>query len=91
MGMMLRSRETPAETAKALILEKEAIELEITAQQEILRANSADMTTPLVDSEGFPRADIDVWQVRTARVRLIELRNDLKAIMDRIASALQDV
>ena len=29
------------------------------------------MTTPLVDNEGFPRSDIDVYQVRTVRQKVI--------------------
>lgn len=91
MGMMLHSRETPADKAKALIAQKETIEAEISVQQEILKSHSANMNTPLVDSEGFPRADIDVWAIRTARVRLIELRNDLSAVMEQITIALQNV
>lgn len=29
------------------------------------------MDDPLVDSEGFPRSDIDVYAVRTARHRIL--------------------
>ena len=61
---------------------KDAIEAEMEAQLSILQSNAVTIDTPLVDSEGFPRADIDVWAVRHARVRIIELRNDLKALMD---------
>ncbi|GAA6061353.1 hypothetical protein JCM10212_004834 [Sporobolomyces blumeae] len=44
----------------------------------ILRLNNnSTMHTPLVDPEGFPRSDIDVASVRTARVKIIRLRNDL--------------
>ncbi len=32
------------------------------------------MTGPLVDAEGFPRSDIDVYAVRTARNRIIRER-----------------
>ena len=49
------------------------------------------MSTPLVDAEGFPRADIDIWAVRHARVRVIELQNYISAIVERIKGALQDV
>ncbi|KAN0087627.1 26S proteasome non-ATPase regulatory subunit 9 [Tylopilus felleus] len=49
------------------------------------------MTTPLVDSEGFPRADLDVYAIRSARARIIQLRNDLKYTMDEIEKALQKV
>lgn len=43
--------------------------------------NNCTMETPLVDREGFPRADIDVAGVRTARVQIIRLRNDLKDVL----------
>jgi hypothetical protein len=46
-----------------------------------LPQNNCTMDTPLVDPEGFPRADIDVAGVRTARVHIIRLRNDLRALL----------
>jgi len=49
------------------------------------------MQTPLVDAEGFPRADMDIYAVRNARVRIIELRNDLKDITDAIGKALEGI
>ena len=33
--------------------------------------NNTDMTQSLVDDEGFPRNDIDVYQVRTVRHKII--------------------
>ncbi len=39
------------------------------------------MRGQLVDSEGFPRGDIDVYSVRSARQRVLCLRNDHKHIM----------
>jgi len=74
-----------------LMDERDRIEAQIEHQLSVLRMNDSTMQTPLVDSEGFPRADIDIVSVRTARVRVIELRNDLKAIMDQIALALQGI
>ena len=62
---------------------RDAIEAEMEAQLSILQSNSVNMDTPLVDHEGFPRDDIDIWAVRHARVRIIELRNDHKALMDK--------
>ena len=49
------------------------------------------MSTPLVDADGFPRSDIDLWAVRKARVRIIELRNDMKDIMNELGKTLEDV
>ncbi|KIP08075.1 hypothetical protein PHLGIDRAFT_104800 [Phlebiopsis gigantea 11061_1 CR5-6] len=91
MGMELPSRNSPAEQVRALVLRKDAIEAEIDAQASVLKTNNVTMQSPLVDPEGFPRADIDVWEVRHARVRIIELRNDLKDIMDQIMKGLQGV
>ncbi|KAF8631056.1 hypothetical protein AX15_002662 [Amanita polypyramis BW_CC] len=92
MGYRLPSPdENPREQARVLMDKKQAIEAELITQTSILKANECDMDAPLVDRDGFPRADIDVWTVRTARVRIIELRNDLSAVMSAIAKALEGV
>jgi 26S proteasome non-ATPase regulatory subunit 9 len=91
MGYTLPSETSPAEQARALMALKDHIEADIASQAEILSANSADMHTPLVDREGFPRADLDLWAVRTARVRIIELRNNLKDTMNKLGKALENV
>ena len=79
------------EEAHALIARKNAIELELQEQMTILRTAGVTMDSPLVDPEGFPRADIDVWAVRLARVKIIELRNDLNRLMNDIQKALEVV
>lgn len=91
MGMTLTPKETSADQVRALMARKDAIEAEIKTRLEVLKANNCTMQTPLVDAEGFPRADIDIWEVRHARVRIIELRNDLSAVMDSIMNGLQGV
>lgn len=91
MGYMLPSPDSPSERARSLIARKDALEAELEAQGSILKANNTDMRQPLVDREGYPRDDLDVWAVRHARVRIIELRNDLAALMDEIAKALETV
>src|SRR5260221_2087646 len=91
MGYMLPSPDSPTERARILIARKDALEAELEAQGSILGANNTDMRQPLVDSEGFPRDDLDVWAVRHARVRIIELRNDLQSLMDEIAKTLETV
>ncbi|PFH54067.1 hypothetical protein AMATHDRAFT_136532 [Amanita thiersii Skay4041] len=82
---------SPADQARMLMEQKQSIESELEAQFSILKANNTDLHTPLVDREGFPRDDIDVWAVRNARVRIIELRNDLSAVMNSIGKALEGV
>lgn len=91
MGFILPSPDSPVEQARTLTVRKESIEAEIEAQISILKANNSTLHSPLVNPDGFPRDDIDVFLVRGARVRLIELRNDLKAVMDAIAKALERV
>ncbi|KAG6909133.1 hypothetical protein DXG01_001885 [Tephrocybe rancida] len=91
MGFTLPSPASPMEHARALIERKSNIEEQIEAQISILKANDSTLQTPLVDADGFPRADIDVYAVRTARVRIIELRNDLTAVTNDIAKALETI
>ena len=91
MGFTLPSPESPAEQARTLMAQKSNIEAELDTHISILKANNVTMQTPLVDVEGFPRADIDIYAVRGARVRIIELRNDLKAVMDAIGRALEGI
>ncbi|KAL2534816.1 26S proteasome regulatory subunit [Abeliophyllum distichum] len=43
----------------------------------------------LLDSEGFPRADIDIPAVRADRQRLSELRNDHKDITEKIDQKIE--
>jgi 26S proteasome non-ATPase regulatory subunit 9 len=91
MGFTLPSPESPAEQTRTLINQKSNIEAELESHISILKANNVTMQTPLVDAEGFPRADIDIYAVRGARVRIIELRNDLKAVVDAIGKALEGI
>lgn len=91
MGFMLPSPTNPVEHARALMSQKENIEAELDAQFSILKANNSDMTTSLVDPEGFPRADLDIYAIRHARRRINELRNDYKDVMNEIEKALQAV
>jgi len=91
MGFTLPSPESPLEQARTLMAQKSNIEAELETHISILKANNVTMQTPLVDVEGFPRADIDIYAVRGARVRIIELRNDLKAVMDAVGKALEGI
>ncbi|XP_046751074.1 26S proteasome non-ATPase regulatory subunit 9 isoform X2 [Diprion similis] len=49
------------------------------------------MNDPLVDSDGFPRDDVDVYQVRHARHKIICLQNDHKTVMRQIETGLHQV
>ncbi|NXP50879.1 PSMD9 ATPase, partial [Heliornis fulica] len=49
------------------------------------------MNGPLVDAEGFPRDDIDLYQVRAARHDIVCLQNDHKALMKQVEEALHQL
>ncbi|XP_032664670.1 26S proteasome non-ATPase regulatory subunit 9 [Odontomachus brunneus] len=74
-----------------LMKEKDKIESELRTLKEILDSNHVDMSEPLVDSEQYPRQDIDVYQVRRARHDVICLTNDHKALMTKIEEGLHKV
>ncbi|XP_063231515.1 26S proteasome non-ATPase regulatory subunit 9 [Bacillus rossius redtenbacheri] len=76
------------ESILMLMDRRSAIEREIDAMRQILQSNNIDMKEPLVDADGFPRQDIDVYQVRLARHRIICLMNDHKALMRQIEQGL---
>lgn len=77
------------EEVNKLIAKKEGIEKTINDCGEILLANqNIGMNGKLLDDEGFPRADIDVYAVREARHKIICLQNDLKSIMKEIENGL---
>ncbi|KZO96905.1 hypothetical protein CALVIDRAFT_536827 [Calocera viscosa TUFC12733] len=86
---------TPAEGARQRALElmqqKEGLQSEMDLHFATLRSNQSTMNTPLLTPDGFPRDDIDVFAVRTARVRIIELRNDVDRVSDQIKQALEGV
>jgi 26S proteasome non-ATPase regulatory subunit 9 len=91
MGFSIPPPKNTMEQAQTLIQRKDNIEAEIETHISILKANDSTLQSPLVDVEGFPRADIDVYAVRGARVRIIELRNDLKDVMNAIGKALEGI
>jgi len=89
--MITSTEQCLANDLNTLIASKGSIEDEIESQAAILRANNSTLESPLTDGDGFPRADIDIWAVRHARVRIICLRNDLSSLMDKIARALERI
>ncbi|KAL4729997.1 putative 26S proteasome regulatory subunit [Fusarium chlamydosporum] len=69
---------------------KDDIEAELKALGGVLDSHGVDMNTTLLTSDGFPRADIDVAQIRTTRARIIRLRNDYTTLMTRIEKYLHE-
>ncbi|XP_033096763.1 26S proteasome non-ATPase regulatory subunit 9-like [Anneissia japonica] len=86
------SLEKLKEDVQTLIVGKEEIEKEIKELSEVLKSQKdVGMNGPLIDGEGYPRNDIDVYTVRTARHRIICLQNDYKTKMDDIEKALHEL
>lgn len=62
--------------------QRDVMEAELAALSEALGAdNMGGVSGALIDSEGYPRADIDVHGTRTMRHRLACLNTDHKALM----------
>ncbi|XP_053181311.1 26S proteasome non-ATPase regulatory subunit 9 [Scomber japonicus] len=80
--------ETTMEDVKSLIKKKDDIEEQIKAYYDVLEDQGVGVEGPLVDAEGFPRADVNLYQIRTARHSISCLQNDHKAIMLEIEEAL---
>jgi hypothetical protein len=76
---------------QSLETEAEAIISELTSQQPDSNVPPMGIDTPLVDSEGYPRSDIDIYRARLLRKRLHEIRNDHKELERRIGSGLLEL
>ncbi|GIL80768.1 hypothetical protein Vretimale_9128 [Volvox reticuliferus] len=75
-----------------LDLQRKALEEEIALLSGRLNApGQPGIKGSLLDKQGFPRADIDVVQVRRDRNRIICLTNDQKALTDELAKLLGDL
>ncbi|KAI1827966.1 hypothetical protein F4861DRAFT_490111 [Xylaria intraflava] len=69
---------------------KDNMEAELKALGGVLDSHNVNMETPLMTPDGFPRADIDVAQIRTTRSRIIHLKNDYKDLMNAIEKHLHE-
>ncbi|KAM7018420.1 26S proteasome non-ATPase regulatory subunit 9 isoform 2-T2 [Tautogolabrus adspersus] len=79
--------EISMEDVKNLVKKKDDIEEQIKAYYDVLE-DGVGVEGPLVDEEGFPRADVNLYQIRAARHDISCLQNDHKAIMVEIEDAL---
>jgi 26S proteasome non-ATPase regulatory subunit 9 len=73
--------------ARALALDAQRLALEAQIAETVAELG-ANVSTPLVDAEGFPRADIDVPEVCRLRGVVARLRTDLKAKMKEVEEAM---
>ncbi|KAJ3013271.1 putative 26S proteasome regulatory subunit [Thoreauomyces humboldtii] len=85
------SHEEAVANAQLLMKQKDNLEAQIRALEEVLASQNCDMTSQLTDAEGFPRGDVDVYTVRNTRVQILRLRNDHSAVMKSIENALANV
>jgi 26S proteasome non-ATPase regulatory subunit 9 len=72
---------------KALEMEADALHAELTLEGPEGQPPMG-VDTPLVDRDGYPRADIDVYRARTLRGRLKTIQTDHKALMRDIEKGL---
>ncbi|KAK2194648.1 bifunctional Nas2 [Babesia duncani] len=80
-----------AEEIKALDKKRQEIVKEIETHMAFLNSDECKqvgLKGPLVDKEDFPRNDIDLYAVRTARNRVACLKTDYEALMVEIESLL---
>lgn len=79
-----------ASSASLKQLNERRIRLEAEAEgiKSELVSTGAGVSDPLVDREGFPRADIDVYRVRELRQRLAVINTDHKDMMKQIEAAV---
>ncbi|KAK3645387.1 putative 26S proteasome regulatory subunit [Elasticomyces elasticus] len=77
-------------TLPQLMAKKDNLEAELSALGSVLDSHNVNMTTPLLTSDGFPRADIDVAQIRTTRARIIRLKNDYKDVMAKMEVSVHE-
>ncbi|XP_029651253.2 LOW QUALITY PROTEIN: 26S proteasome non-ATPase regulatory subunit 9-like [Octopus sinensis] len=83
---------TTTTNMEELMKKKKEIEDEISEYGEILeQQGGVGMTEALVDKEGYPRADIDLYSVRSSRQKIICLQNDHKAVMKEIEEELHRI
>jgi len=75
---------------QSLETEAQAITLELTEEPEN-GGQPMGIDTPLTDSDGYPRGDIDVYRARSLRGRLAEIRSDYKNLMKEIDRHLQQL
>ncbi|KAJ3302139.1 26S proteasome non-ATPase regulatory subunit 9 [Kappamyces sp. JEL0829] len=81
-------RQKQVEECKKLVRQKEELEQKIQEFESVLRSQGVGMQTPLVDQDGFPRGDLDLYAIREAKSALAPLYNDLESKMAEIEKAL---
>jgi 26S proteasome non-ATPase regulatory subunit 9 len=76
---------------KELDKQRSKIERSVLDSLATLKELGVGMHAPLVDEEGFPRADVDVYTVRDARHTVVVGQNDIKALTNLLQTKLEDL
>jgi len=82
---------------KKLDVQKQALESEAQAIVQELTSPGENgeppmgIDSPLVDSEGYPRGDIDLYRARSLRKRFHEIQTDHKALSKQIQEGLVQI
>lgn len=89
MTLSTKSHEQLVAETMDIMKSKDTIEQQIHVQEAILRSQGdVGMKSSLIDAEGFPRSDVDLYAVRGARAEIIKLGNDYRDVMKRIDGQL---
>jgi len=76
-------------TYEDLLSRKIQIEEEICELHKILEEQgNVGMTGNIIDNEGYPRADIDLYKVKSTRQQINRLQNDFKNLMEQMEEEL---
>lgn len=90
LSQPLPTEPAPARTEAITLLElQKQLDADISRHMAVLTSNGVNMATPLVDAHGFPLANKDLMAIRSARQRINVLRNDSKALRDRVSKLLE--
>lgn len=89
---MAAAVEEPVENVRAklaaLKTRRDELETELLNLYSQLRKHNVTMTEPLVDGEGYPRSDIDVYTIRHIRHEIICKQNDCQALTEEMRLGL---
>lgn len=75
--------------AMSLLQVEKQLDADIARHMDVLIGNGVDMHTALIDAQGFPLANKDLMAIRSAKQRINALRNDRKAVRERISKLLE--
>ncbi|KAI8092732.1 26S proteasome non-ATPase regulatory subunit 9-like protein [Halteromyces radiatus] len=77
--------------AQELMQKQDQLLIRLRGLEEELQTQGIGMDEPLIDSQGYPRSDIDVAAARHTRNQVYHLRNDHKKVMAEIETVLHQL